>query len=201
MLRVVGLAIAATMLAGAVDAAPIHDAAVTGDFNAMLEMIKSGVSPNLLNEAGETPLIIAARAVQPDVVNMLVHNGADPNLASPSGTTPLHAAATSATPGAVNLISFLYEKLANLDAQDSEGATPLMLAADVGNGLVVVELTGMEAELEVADNEGRTALTRAGLAGQKLVVNILLRRGGACQPDIADWTAACEARKTELGIK
>jgi len=178
-------------------AGPIHDAAETGDVATVMSLIKSGVSPNELNDAAETPLIVAARADQRDVANVLVQLGADPRIATPDGTTPLHAAAL--TDDGL-LIYVLTGAQPDVNARNAEGATPLMLAAEAGKGASVAALRLNElADLEATDNAGRTALTRAGLNGQKLVVNMLIRYGALCQTIDPTWSAQCLERRKALG--
>ena len=180
-------------------AAPIHDAAASGDVAAVMSLIKGGVSPNALNEAGETPLIVAARADQREVANVLIQLRADPRLAAPDGTTPLHAAALTDD---ANLIYVLTGAQPDVNARDAQGATPLMLAAEAGKGAAVAALRlDRLSDLEITDNSGRTALTRAGLKSQKMIVTILLRYGAACQTIDPAWHETCVARKTELGLK
>lgn len=99
----------------------------------------------------------------------------------------------------MNSIRFLFEKLADMNARDADGATVLILAADKGDGTVVsLLLFGLGIDIEVPDNAGMTALTRAGLKGHKVVVTLLLRLHAKCQTIDAAWSSACEARKAEL---
>jgi ankyrin repeat protein len=182
---------------GVVLAAPIHDAAAAGDVAAVMSLIKGGVSPNALDEAGETPLIVASRTDRKEVANVLVQLGADARIASPNGTTPLHAAALTDD---ANLIYVLTGVRPDVNARDADGDTPLMLAAEAGKGQAVTALRlDNLADLEVTDNAGRTALTRAGLKGQKLVVNILIRYGAVCQTIDPVWLAQCTERRKALG--
>ncbi|HWB43896.1 MAG TPA: ankyrin repeat domain-containing protein [Hyphomicrobiaceae bacterium] len=189
-------------MAGAAQAGPIHDAAAANDVAAIVSLIASGVPVDELNAAGETALIVAAKVAADDAVNVLVHNLADVNFTDPSGRRALHwLVLNEGSPQVVSSIRFLYEALADMNAHDADGATALILAADRGDGLLVsLLMSGVGTEVEATDKAGRTALTRAGLNGHKTVVTMLLRLRAVCQPDIAEWTAACEARKAELGI-
>jgi ankyrin repeat protein len=182
---------------GAAQAGPIHDAAAAGHVKTVMSLLKAGASPNELNAAGETPLIVAARADQREVADVLVQVGADVRLAGPDGTTALHAAAL--TDDGL-LIYVLTGAQPDVNARNAEGATPLMLAAEAGKGLSVAALRlNKLADLEVVDNAGRTALTRAGLAGQKMIVNILIRYGALCQTVDPGWYAQCTERRKALG--
>jgi ankyrin repeat protein len=179
-------------------AGPIHDAASSGDVAAVMSLIKGGVSPNALNEAGETPLIVAARADQREVANVLIQLRADPRLAAPDGTTALHAAALTDDG---NLIYVITGAQPDVNARNAQGATPLMLAAEAGKGQSVAALRlNKLADVEIADTAGRTALTRAGLKGQKIVVTMLLRYGAMCQTVDPVWHEACLERKSELKL-
>lgn len=190
-------------IAGAVQAGPIHDAAAADDAAAIASLLKSGVAVDSLNDAGETALIVAAKAARESAVSVLLLGRADPNFVDPTGRRALHWLALSgAANAAVRSISFLYEKQADMNARDADGATALILAADSGNDVVVTSmLFGMGIDLEVADNAGMTALTRAGLKGHKAIVTVLLRLHARCQTIDAAWHDACVARKAELGLK
>lgn len=194
---------AVLMSAGAVQAAPIHDAAAANDVTTIMALIKSGVAVDSLNEAGETALIVAAKTARPDAVNMLLQKRADPDFVDPSGRRALHWVVLSGdNADVVNCIRFLYEKLADMNARDANGATALILAAGEGHGVVVTLLPfDLGIDLEVADNAGMTALTRAGLKGHKTIATVLLRVGAKCQTIDAAWHEACEARRAELGLK
>lgn len=203
MLRVLWFVVALTVPAGVAQAAPIHDAAAANDATTIMNLVESGVDVDSLNEAGETALIVAAKTARPDAVNMLVQKRANPDFVDPSGRRALHWVVLSGdNADVVNCIRFLYEKLADMNARDADGATALILAADQGHGVVVTLLPfDLGIDIEVADNAGMTALTRAGLKGYKTIVTVLLRVGAKCQTIDPAWSAACEARKAELGLK
>ena len=203
MLRVLGFAMALLMSTGSALAAPIHDAAAANDVTTIMALVQSGVAVDSLNEAGETALIVAAKTAQADAVNILLHNRADANFVDPTGRRALHWVVLNGdNADVVNCIRFLYEKLADMNARDADGATALILAAEQGHGVVVTLLPfDMGVDIEVVDNAGMTALTRAGLEGHKTIVAVLLRVGAKCQTIDPAWHEACEARKADLGIK
>lgn len=82
---------------------------------------------NLLNDNGESALMMAALKGQIEWVRKLVERGAQVNK---PGWTPLHYAATGPNPAVVQL---LLEKGANVDADSPNRTTPLMMAARYGN--------------------------------------------------------------------
>jgi ankyrin repeat protein len=203
MLRASGAVGLVLIMVATAHAAPIHDAAAANDVAAITALVEGGVAVDSLNETGETALIVAAKTAEADAVNILLHHRADPNFVDPGGRRALHWVVLSDnTVTVVNCIRFLYEKLADMNARDAEGATALILAARTGDATVLtLLLSGLGVDLEIADNAGMTALTYAGLSKHKVIVTIMLRKGAACQTIDAEWHAACVARKAELGLK
>ena len=76
-----------------------------------------------VNEAGETPLMLAAINNQLELANKLIERGAEVNR---KGWTPLHYAATK---GHTAMMRLLLENNAYIDAESPNGTTPLMMAA------------------------------------------------------------------------
>jgi ankyrin repeat protein len=82
---------------------------------------------NVLNENGESALMMAALKGQLDWVKRLIERGAQVNK---TGWTPLHYAATGPNPAVVQL---LLERGAAVDAESPNRTTPLMMAARYGD--------------------------------------------------------------------
>nr|XP_015213793.1 PREDICTED: serine/threonine-protein phosphatase 6 regulatory ankyrin repeat subunit B [Lepisosteus oculatus] len=76
-----------------------------------------------------------------------------------------------------------------VDAVDSQGQTPLMLAVAGGHGDAVSVLLEREASVDIADSQGRTALHIGLLCGQEECVQCLLEQEAAvCVGDAAGRT-------------
>nr|XP_054318246.1 NF-kappa-B inhibitor delta isoform X2 [Pongo pygmaeus] len=76
---------------------------------------------------GKTPLLVAAAANQPLIVEDLLNLGAEPNAADHQGRSVLHVAATYGLPGV--LLAVLNSGVqVDLEARDFEGLTPLHTA-------------------------------------------------------------------------
>jgi len=121
-----------------------------------------GLKVDEANEAGETPLMLAALRGHRDIADTLLARGA---AVSREGWSPLHYAA-SANPGDVALLRLLIARGAPLDARAPDGSTPLMLAAAWGGEDLLNALLQAGADPRLADARGRTALDRAAHEGR-----------------------------------
>lgn len=97
----------------------------------MRSLITLGFNPNGQNPRGETPLMLAAEARQPDLCDVLLASGARPNVACGDlRQTPLHSAATM---GDTAICRALIEAGADPSAQDALNRAPLHFAAEGGH--------------------------------------------------------------------
>ncbi|XP_029335589.1 NF-kappa-B inhibitor delta [Mus caroli] len=76
---------------------------------------------------GKTPLLVAAAANQPLIVEDLLNLGAEPNATDHQGRSVLHVAATYGLPGVLSAV-FKSGIQVDLEARDFEGLTPLHTA-------------------------------------------------------------------------
>lgn len=76
---------------------------------------------------GKTPLLVAAAANQPLIVEDLLSLGAEPNATDHQGRSVLHVAATYGLPGVLSAV-FKSGIQVDLEARDFEGLTPLHTA-------------------------------------------------------------------------
>ncbi|MEW6758105.1 MAG: ankyrin repeat domain-containing protein [Acidobacteriota bacterium] len=159
-------------------AAPIHDAARTGEVPRLQDLLDR--DPGLLNlkdENGRTPLLLACGAGKEDVVVFLLARGADVRLSDDRGHTPLHAASAVDEVASARV---LMEEGADSNARDLDGKAPLNLAAANGALATVQLLIERKADLENRDSRGRTPLlTAARERGGVAVVGALLNAGAS----------------------
>ena len=87
---------------------------------------------NLKDDAGATPVITAARACNPQVLESLLHFRADVRATDLDGEAAIHHAARC-TDFTGNLLESLKAADADLNARDGRGRTPLDVARDAGN--------------------------------------------------------------------
>jgi cytohesin len=154
----------------------IHDAAASGDKDAVERFLAEGASVNAQLEIGLTPLHIAAQHGHTEVVELLIVRGADLEARDKTGMTALHWAAAY---GSLNAVKALVAKGANVNAKNKHGGTPLS-AATMGRGEceeVALFLLANGADLAVRHADGSTILHKAVLNGQPDVLRILLEHG------------------------
>jgi len=152
--------------------------------------LEKGVSPNVRDEYGNTPLHEAASRGHVKVVKLLLERGADPNIQNKDGDTPLHLAASN---GHFDVVELLLEHDADRNIQNKDGNTPLHKAAYVGRVDVVKLLLEHGADPNIKDKYGDTLLHWAAYNGRVDVVKLLLEHG-------ADPTVKNKYGKTPLDL-
>lgn len=147
----------------------------------MVEKDKSIV--NKQDDFGYTPLYLATRYRNLDIVKYLIKKGASVNIPSIHGYTALHEAACS---GRLELAKRLIENGARMDANNnSEGWTPLHFAAENGHLEVVKALLGylflqsggaaLLKLLETKASDGKTAADLANQSCKFTVIRLLAK--------------------------
>lgn len=127
-------------------------------FETLLESPATDV--NAINQAGETPLMLAAIKGRLEWAQALVKRGA---LVNEPGWSALHYAAAGPNE---HLVRWLLGQGAEVDARSPNGTTPLMMAAGYGglSGAEVLIAAGADAALR--NDLGMTAADFARRAGQ-----------------------------------
>jgi ankyrin repeat protein len=119
-----------------------------------------GLDVNAINQAGETPLMLAALKARLDWMKALVARGA---LVNEAGWTALHYACSGPDRGAVR---WLLEQGAEIDARSPNGSTPLMMAAGYGESSSVDLLLKAGADVGLHNEQGMNAADFARRAGR-----------------------------------
>lgn len=124
-------------------------------------LLKSpGTDVNAINQAGETPLMLAAIKGNLDIARELVKRGA---LVNEPGWSALHYAAAGPNE---HLVRWLVGQGADIDARSPNGTTPLMMAAGYG-GLSGAEiLIAAGADVTLRNDHQLSAADFARRAGQ-----------------------------------
>ena len=130
---------------------------------------------------------IAARYGNLPAVRALLESGEDVNKREPKrGQTALYYAIYFDKPVTLKV---LIEAGADVNAQDSDGATPLTLAAQEDNPMIVMELIKAGADVNLTRHDGATPLHMAAKNGHEGCVVALIRDGADVH------------RRTEMGNK
>lgn len=109
----------------------IHAAAGRGDRDAIESILeKDPAAVSALDGEGRTPLHLAARSGQAELVELLLSAGAEVKAADDQCRTPLHEAAAA---GSLPVVERLLSAGAAVNDRDRQGMTPLKLAAEGGH--------------------------------------------------------------------
>ena len=156
---------------------------MAGDCDLLQDVLEEGISVNLMEPVrSDTPLMIACRAGNTDMVRLCLHYGAKNDPHPDFGHTALHAAVLGAQLGAA---SALLEAAAASEADgvianlsDPSGQTPLHLAAAQGLMPLVELLLAHGADISRRDGGGRTAIHTCASLGHKKCLALLLDHSG-----------------------
>ena len=138
-----------------------------------------GADPNLQDNNGNTPLMLAAMNNDLETAKVLSEQGADPNLSDHDGNTPLMWAALN---GYLPFVEFFlnWEEI-NINLPNHEGYTALIRAIYGRDLQVITALLEAGADLNAQDYRGRTALTSLVYTpykeGDLEIMRALLARG------------------------
>ena len=138
-------------------------------------MLKGGADPNRTIRAGETPLMLAARAGSADAVNALLRAGAriDAKETWNAQTALMWAAAA----GHGSVVQALVDHKADIRARSNAGTTPLLFAVRRGDMSAVRALVAAGADVNAKRPDGATALLVAVINGHEDLVDFLLEKG------------------------
>ena len=151
------------------------------DTTQVSDLLKNNLVDSTVKYEGFTPLHIAAWLRQPESIHMLKKYGAKINAPNDDRRTPLFYAAhlyhytDNHTDDAKKTIELLLES--NLNAQDNNKLTPLIVASGTGHCIAAHLLLKHGASLHAQDVEGNTALHHAAHAGHDEIVEALLLAG------------------------
>ena len=147
-------------------------AAREGDSKTLSAYFEAGLPADIVNDRGDTLLILASYHTHLDAVKLILDQPKTPIEAkNKMGFTALTGAAYR---GNLPIVKQLAAKGARLDTSNDRGQTPLMFAALFGRTEVVAFLVRNKVDLHRQDSQGRTALALAEQQDRKDVVALLL---------------------------
>jgi quinoprotein dehydrogenase-associated probable ABC transporter substrate-binding protein len=154
----------------------LNNAIVAKDADRVNYLLSHGAHPNSIDGQGFTPLVSAVRyAYLPVVAALLDHKESDVNYADRNGWTPLMWASWGDNP---DLINMLMKHGANIGAKDSDGLTPMAIAAQNAKLKAAATLlsAGADVNAPVAKG-GYTPLMLASIAGSSELAGSLIEHG------------------------
>ena len=151
-----------------------------GHVGNMQQLIRQGANVNA-EEFGETPLLKAIKANQPQAVIALLEAGADVNQPAKSGDTALQTAVDFGRAEIVSLL--LKQPNIQINQPDAGGNTVLMKAAKAGQLKMVQALVAAGAEVGIKNQRGLTALDMAKAKNQAAVAEFLTLSLQGAQPN------------------
>ncbi|WP_405879119.1 ankyrin repeat domain-containing protein [Streptomyces sp. NBC_01136] len=155
-------------------AALLFTAVYEGAEDAVVRLLRSGVSPESVDEDGQTALYLAAVSDRPGVVRLLLAAGAAPDRLSQGTDAPLCGAACG---GHTEVVHALLSAGAAPDTVEEFGFTALTWAVRLGRVAVVTELLAAGADPDRPGPTGEPPLVAAARRGSPGCVRALLRRG------------------------
>ncbi|KAK3745897.1 hypothetical protein QZH41_017874 [Actinostola sp. cb2023] len=136
-------------------------------------LIDAGADINVIDNVGDTALMLAAENGKEEVARVLIDAGADINVTNNYGDTALMLAAENGKEEVIALI----DAGADVNVTNNDGYTALMLAAEKGKDEVVRALMKAGADINVTNKYGYTALMIAAGNGKKEVARALIDGG------------------------
>jgi ankyrin repeat protein len=170
------IALALTAWLNAAGPAPVADAAMAHDRDAVKALLKSGADVNAAQGDGMTALHWASRNGDAELAQMLLFAGANVKATTRlGGYTPLMMAAEQ---GHATVIAALLTSGADPKAANNLGTTPLMLAAASGNPQAVTTLVENGAEIDAQEKTfGQTPLMFAAATNRVDAIKALVKAG------------------------
>lgn len=158
----------------------LHITAARSDATLTAMLLNAGAKPTIADNNGFTPLHNLARVPQGLHIcaYVLLNAGADPEVVTHEGLTPLHLLVGKPVCGPEDVsIAELLVTPKTINAQDHEGATPLIRAVRARKEEMCRFLIGQSANVHIVDNQGKTALAWALLKQHQGIIDILQRSG------------------------
>ncbi|MFJ6831177.1 ankyrin repeat domain-containing protein [Streptomyces sp. NPDC091209] len=171
--------------------AELFPAVYEGDEDAVVRLLRAGVSAEAVDEDGQSALYLAAVSDRPGVVRLLLATGAQPDRLSLGTDAPLCGAACG---GHTEVVRALLAAGANPDTVEAFGFTALTWALRRGHTAVAEALLLAGANPDRPGPTGEPPLVSAAHRGSVGCVRALLAHGAGARGE-----ALAEARRL-LGV-
>ena len=191
------LGIVAMLWAAAPDA-PVADAAMRGDVEAVRALLQQGADANESQGDGMTGLHWAAQRGELEIAELLITAGANVNAGTRIGRyTPLHLAGRV---GSAPMVDALIEAGSNVHAvTTNSGVTPLHLAAESGSADAIRALVDHGGDVNAREGSwGQTPLIFAASHNRPEAIRTLLALGA--DPSLAERVIEDVARHAAVDV-
>jgi len=180
-----------------------------GDLQRVNSLLAAGAQVNAVNGSGETALILALEGNRADIMLALLAAGANPNVKTADAAErpfpllirtlqtfnrPVYGEITCRT-----VVRRLLEKGVDVDAVDSDGYTPLLVALIVQEPEIAEWLIQHGADIDRPDKQGKTPLCTAAWGTENRGVMTLLMQRGAniALAHNGGWNVLCWAAEKD----
>jgi len=165
---------------------PLHQVAAHGHLNKFKYLIsETTIDINSPTPAGTTPLMLAIKEKQFELVKALLQEKAQVNAQRNDGLSALHFATAS-----IKIFEILIEHGANINLKSDIYGTPMTRAAILGHLDVVKYLIEKKADINVKTATGETPLMAAAEHGYFEIVKALLQEKAEVNPQMNDGSSA-----------
>ena len=146
-------------------------------------LITSGADVNKKNKFGESPMDMAIHAKLQNIVNLLIEHGAETSSLKDNEKTTEKSKKTptsiwnGATSGNIQVVTQHLNAGVDVNAQNTDGETPLLEATYGGHKNIVELLISKGADVNMKDDLGFTPVLWAAREGHKEIVELLISKG------------------------
>ncbi|XP_071145816.1 uncharacterized protein [Mytilus edulis] len=143
-------------------------------------LIEIGLSVNVRDETGRSPLFLATDSNHTDTADLLLNKGANPDLCNNRQISPLHMACLNEN---IEIVKLLVNSKCNIDIRNVYDQTPLFFASFVGQKEIVKFLLENKCDVNINSKHNNTPLHAACYFDNVEVVQLLL--DFKCDPNIS----------------
>jgi ankyrin repeat protein len=151
----------------------LYKAAEHNDLSTAQKALAEGADVNVSNLQGVTPLLLAVKNLNTNMVNLLLKSSADPNKVS-ADSSPVHEAVKRKS---AQILEILLNAKGNINLQADFGKTPLHMAIQGNTKDIIDVLLKRNADYKAKTQSGVTCLHFACAEGDKDMVQKFLNMG------------------------